>query len=923
MTQEPSFSDKVSDVLIKLFITGSGGSALYFLYINELPKAAIAGAVSVGAVLLTSFGEGLIATLKGGMKRQGEIVGEVTTETVGSVRDLTWARLSGLSKQYQEALKAHCYAVEVEGFQDLPGLALDDVFVPLRIESTEHRLGESDGPKEIWDFLPKRYQTPAQSPHRRMVILAAPGYGKTTLMRHLTLNLVTDPPEQVAELMPILLRFREVHGLMRLPAAGEETAEVLSLPDLVLAHLKTQPEFQKAQPTKTWLTDQLTKGTCLVMFDGLDEVPNSQRQQVRQWVDHHMKLHSASQFIITSRPHGFELSPDDPSHPITVDSKLKVLDFTPDQKQDFVEKWYRTLLWRQNWEPLFLGSQKRAASSQLSEAQARLKSDQEAQTLASDLMRQIFTTPAINDLARNPLLVTMIASTHQAQTVLPKRRVELYDKIFDLLLGTRPYAKKTPLTLTASKNKVVLQELAWRLVQAEATQFTQPQCNLWLADVLNRCTDTAWLPEQFLTEMTDIAGMIVEKERDYYEFAHQTFQEYLAAKHLREQDNGEATLKMKLTNDRWQEVTRFYAALGDATPMIEALLAEEPSEYTLLLARRCMEEGREVEQDTLAKLQDQLNTYAKAHPQATNEGADSALGDLTATLRLETRFKQPDGNPQLDPITWGEYRLFLEAQQAQQFHSTADLITTAPDQDSQPVTGISWQDARWFCAWLSTQTTLQEDGKVYDYRLPKPEELSNTAPKDWVHLAPFTTDPKTPGNTLVVVRETLPERYAALLNYLANGRWREADDETFQVMKKVAGGSLTVNAIKEFPCEDLRIIDQLWVKFSGGKFGFSVQKKIYIETGNLLNGKYREETYEKFGRCNGWIIDDKHIQSRIFDMNAPKGHLPGELVWMTGAVVVPIFEVSNSNLEKLKRNGSTFSQADQEKVAVLLSHQDL
>jgi hypothetical protein len=49
MTQEPNFSDKVTDVLIKLFITGSGGSALYFLYINELPKAAIALLISVVA----------------------------------------------------------------------------------------------------------------------------------------------------------------------------------------------------------------------------------------------------------------------------------------------------------------------------------------------------------------------------------------------------------------------------------------------------------------------------------------------------------------------------------------------------------------------------------------------------------------------------------------------------------------------------------------------------------------------------------------------------------------------------------------------------------------------------------------------------------------------------------------------------------
>jgi len=606
------------------------------------------------------------------------------------------------------------------------------------------------------------------------------------------------------------------------------------------------------------------------MFDGLDEVPKTERDRVRQWVDYQMQFYQSTQFVITSRPHGFELSADDPSHPIAVDTRLKVLDFTPDQKQDFVEKWYRTLLWRLKWEPLWQDSQKRAASSHLNEEQARLSSEKESQESASDLMRQIVNTPSINDLARNPLLITMIASTHRAQTVLPKRRVELYDKIFDLLLGTRPYAKKTPLTLTASKNKVVLQALAWALVQEEETLFTQRQCDDWITEVLNRCLkDEAFTPNQFLVEMTDIAGMIVEKERDYYEFTHQTFQEYLAAKHLREQDDGEAILKAKLTNDRWQEVTRFYAALGDATPIIEALLAEDTSEYTLLLARRCMEEGREVEQDTLARLRDQFNTYAQAHPQVAHQGAESALASLTAELRLEARFKQQDEKSQFEPITWGEYELFLRDQEADQFHSTAKLIFASPEQDNQPVVGISWQDARWFCAWLSTQTNLQQEGKVLNYRLPSEAELQSMRVGKWGNQSPLTSDPESSGNTLVVVRETLPNRYEALLNYLANGRWQEADDETYQVMKTVAEGSLSVEAIKKFPCEDLQIIDQLWVKFSGGQFGFSVQKQIYVEAGNPLDGEYHEDTFRKFFDAVSWA-------KLLYSTSAPQGNLPSQ-----------------------------------------------
>ncbi|MDK2411293.1 GUN4 domain-containing protein [Aphanizomenon sp. PH219] len=73
---------------------------------------------------------------------------------------------------------------------------------------------------------------------------------------------------------------------------------------------------------------------------------------------------------------------------------------------------------------------------------------------------------------------------------------------------------------------------------------------------------------------------------------------------------------------------------------------------------------------------------------------------------------------------------------------------------------------------------------------------------------------------------------------LAAGEWKEADEETFRVMLVVANrekeGWLNVKSIDSFPCDDLRIIDGLWVKYSNGRFGFSVQKLIVAECGISL-----------------------------------------------------------------------------------------
>ena len=73
-----------------------------------------------------------------------------------------------------------------------------------------------------------------------------------------------------------------------------------------------------------------------------------------------------------------------------------------------------------------------------------------------------------------------------------------------------------------------------------------------------------------------------------------------------------------------------------------------------------------------------------------------------------------------------------------------------------------------------------------------------------------------------------PTRYKELERLLQAGDWQGADQETAKHMLAVANrtndGWLRVEDIDNFPCEDLRAIDGLWVKYSNGRFGFSVQK---------------------------------------------------------------------------------------------------
>lgn len=96
-----------------------------------------------------------------------------------------------------------------------------------------------------------------------------------------------------------------------------------------------------------------------------------------------------------------------------------------------------------------------------------------------------------------------------------------------------------------------------------------------------------------------------------------------------------------------------------------------------------------------------------------------------------------------------------------------------------------------------------------------------------------------------------------------------------EVAHRTKAGWLRTEDIDHFPCEDLRAIDQLWVHYSHGRFGFSVQKKIYQSLGGKR--EYDVKVWRAFGdavkwRVKGWWLN--HIDLD-FDLAAPKGHLPG------------------------------------------------
>ncbi len=83
----------------------------------------------------------------------------------------------------------------------------------------------------------------------------------------------------------------------------------------------------------------------------------------------------------------------------------------------------------------------------------------------------------------------------------------------------------------------------------------------------------------------------------------------------------------------------------------------------------------------------------------------------------------------------------------------------------------------------------------------------------------------------VILESEVGVDYTPLRDLLAAGKWKDADEKTYYLVLKAANrkkeGYLIGDDWLRFPCKDFRTIDQLWVKYSDGHFGFSIQKQIW------------------------------------------------------------------------------------------------
>ena len=119
-----------------------------------------------------------------------------------------------------------------------------------------------------------------------------------------------------------------------------------------------------------------------------------------------------------------------------------------------------------------------------------------------------------------------------------------------------------------------------------------------------------------------------------------------------------------------------------------------------------------------------------------------------------------------------------------------------------------------------------------------------------------------------------PINYSKLQKFLSANQWKEADSETGNIVLQLLSQNV-VDDTKTLPSDDLHMINELWINNSGGKFGFSPQKRIYFSV---------DQNIGEFGETVGWrgkaglfrgFFAWKEYKKVTFNLHdAPEGHLP-------------------------------------------------
>lgn len=463
-------------------------------------------------------------------------------------------------------------------------ISIDEIYTPLYLQRKVKRTPDGQPilkvlPHEVGDKeddLSLLSAMESANAYPRLVLLGDPGSGKTIFMNYLALCMTGAILVPDADWMTRLQTQGWANGTyLPVSIVLRDFAEDLTDTsfDAVFHHLQavfTKQKFDMG--TLEAVQYYIKAGQALILFDGLDEVPPEKREQVRDALHAFMGRFSDNRYIVTCRI----LSYADPKwHLRDMDAVETFAPLNSDQIAHFVNAWYTV------------------------RANLLTISHDEAQKRIAELTERLEDND-LQEMATNPMLLTVMTFVHNSTGTLPKEKARLYDQCVDWLMRRWKLEEfNTLFKLLKLRGEKDLYKILWEIAYHTHNDHADKDgvADINEADILaivrKYVDNDMGLAQKFCDYIQYRAGLLIGRGVDkrgwrIFTFPHRTFQEFLAGQYLLTNDFEELAPDIARLGAGWREVMLLacgyliYEQANDAEVIkaVGAILDDDPQTDT-------------------------------------------------------------------------------------------------------------------------------------------------------------------------------------------------------------------------------------------------------------------------------------------------------------------------------------------------------